>query len=133
MAILDEFASCFSPAFCDLVEHETHVTDDFKPKKLPTYKVPERLKPEVEKQIHELPSLGFIRPSKSLMASPLVCVLKGKDGKLKDVVRLAADYRYVNKYTLGDGYPTPLVTLFRAREKTEEHTGNVRYQQITNG
>jgi len=39
------------------------------------------------------------------MASPLVCVLKGKDGK--DGVRLAVDYRYVNKYIIGDGYPTP--------------------------
>ena len=109
MAILDEFADCFSetPGFCDFVEHEIHVTEDFKPKRLRAYKVPERLKPEVEKQIHELLSLGFIRPSKSPMASPLVCVLKGKDGK--DGVRLAVDYRYVNKYTIGDSYPTPTI------------------------
>jgi len=39
------------------------------------------------------------------MASPLVCVLKGKDGK--DGVRLAVDYRYINKYTIGDAYPIP--------------------------
>jgi len=32
-------------------------------------------------------------------------VLKGKDGK--DGVRLAVDYRYVNKYTVGDAYPIP--------------------------
>ena len=36
------------------------------------------------------------------MASPLVCVLKGKDG-----VRLAVNYRYVNKYTIGDAFPVP--------------------------
>jgi len=36
-----------------------------------------------------------------------VCVLKGKDGK--DGVRLAVDYRYVNKYTIGDSYPTPTI------------------------
>jgi len=34
-----------------------------------------------------------------------VCDLKGKDGK--DIVRLAVDYRYVNKYTVGDAYPIP--------------------------
>jgi len=39
------------------------------------------------------------------MASPLVCVLKDKDGK--DGVRLAVDYRYVNKYTQGDAFPIP--------------------------
>jgi len=39
------------------------------------------------------------------MASPLVCVLKGKDGK--DGVRLAVDYHYVNKYAVGDAYPIP--------------------------
>ena len=107
LAILDEFADCFSetPGFCDLVEHEIQVTEDFKPKRLRAYKVPECLKPEVEKQINELLSLGFIRPSKSPMASPLVCVVKGKDGK--DGVRLAVDYRYLNKFTIGDSYPTP--------------------------
>jgi len=39
------------------------------------------------------------------MASPIVCVLKGKDGK--DGVRLATNYCYVNKYSVGDAYPTP--------------------------
>jgi len=81
------------------------VTSDFKPKRLRAYKVPERLKPEVDRQIQELLKLGFIRPSKSEMASPLVCILKGKDGK--DGVRLAVDYRLVNKYTAGNAYPVP--------------------------
>jgi len=50
-------------------------------------------------------SLGFIKPCKSEMASPVVVVLKGKDAK--DGVRLAVDYRYVNRYTVGDAYPMP--------------------------
>jgi len=37
------------------------------------------------------------------MGSPIVCVLKGKDGK--DGVRIAVDYRYLNKYCEGDAYP----------------------------
>ena len=100
LAVLDQFPDCFSdtPGFCDYVEHEIHVSSDFKPNRLRAYKVPECLKTEVERQINELLSLGFIRLSKSQMASPLVCVLKGKDGK--DGVLLAADYRYVNKYTI---------------------------------
>jgi len=39
------------------------------------------------------------------MARPVICVLKGKDGK--GGVRLAIDYRYVNKFTISDAYPTP--------------------------
>lgn len=107
LAVLDTFPECFSETtgFCDLAQHEILVTSDFKPKRLRAYKVPERLQSEVDRQIQELLSLGFIRPSKSQMASPLVCVLKGKDGK--DGVRLAVDYRYVNKYTIGDAFPVP--------------------------
>ena len=37
--------------------------------------------------------IGIIRPSQSPMASPLVCVLKGRDGR--DGVHLKVDYRYV--------------------------------------
>ena len=107
LALLDKFPECFSekPGFCDLVQHEIHVTSDFKPKRLPAYRVPESLKSEVQRQIDEMLAMGIIRPSKSEMASPIVCVLKGKDGK--DGVRLAVDYRYVNKYTVGDAYPMP--------------------------
>jgi len=39
------------------------------------------------------------------MASPLVCVPKGKEGC--DGVRLAVDYRYVNRFTCDDAYPLP--------------------------
>jgi len=48
---------------------------------------------------------GIIQPSHSPMASPLVCVLKGKEGC--DSVRLAVDYRYVNCFTRDDAYPLP--------------------------
>jgi len=50
-------------------------------------------------------AMGIIRPSKSDMASPIVCVLKGENGK--DGVRIAIDYRYLNKFCVGDAYPTP--------------------------
>jgi len=82
--MLDQFQDCFSDTlgFCDLVEHEIPITEDFKPKSLRAYKVPEHLKAEVHRQIQELLFLGFIRPSKSQMASPLVCVLKGKKERM---------------------------------------------------
>ena len=49
--------------------------------------------------------LGIIKPSRSEMARPIVSVLKGKDSR--DGIRLAIDYRYLNRYCLGDAYPMP--------------------------
>jgi len=39
------------------------------------------------------------------MASPLICVLKGKDGQ--SGVRLVIDYRFLNKSTIADAFPFP--------------------------
>ena len=78
-----------------MLQHEINVSADFKSKSLRAYRVPENLKPMVETQINELLKLGIIKPSKSEMRSPIVCVLKGNDGK--DGVRIAVDYRYLNK------------------------------------
>lgn len=107
LTILDDFPDVFSdsPGFCNMVVHNIPVSQDFKPKRLQAYRVPERLKPEVNKQLNDLLKCGFIKPSQSPMASPLVCVLKGKDGE--GGVRLAIDYRYLNKFTVADAFPMP--------------------------
>jgi len=96
--ILDKYPGCFfseTPGFCDLVQQEIHVSDDFRPKRLRSYRVPGNLKPKVEEQIQELFRLGIIKHSKSVVGSPTVCVLKSKDGK--DGIRIAIHYRYLNK------------------------------------
>ena len=79
--------------------------------------MPEKLKPEVDRQIEEMLRNDIIRPSQSPMASPLVCVLKGKEGC--DGVRLAIDYRYVNRFTRDDAYILPDVSSIF------QHVGNV--------
>jgi len=111
LAVLDKYFFCFSdkPGLCNVIEHETNVLQDFKPKRLRSYRVPENLKPMVEEQIQQLLNLGIIRPSQSEMGSPIVCVLKGKDGK--DGVRIAVDYRYLNKYCPSDAHPLPDITI----------------------
>ena len=45
LALLDEFADCFAeqPGLCKFGCHEINVTDDFKPKQLRPYRVPEPL------------------------------------------------------------------------------------------
>ena len=72
------------------------------------YKVPELLKPEVARQLQELLDMGFIRKSTSAISSPIVRVLKGRNGE--NEVRICCNYRYLNKYTSGDAYPTPDIT-----------------------
>jgi len=66
LEVLDKFPECFSdqPGRCDWVQHEMHVTENFKPKRLRAYHDPESLKPEVEKQIEEMLQLGIISPQK---------------------------------------------------------------------
>jgi hypothetical protein len=110
LAVLDQFPDCFSdtPGLCNLIEHEIPLTADFRPKRLKEYRVPESLKAEVKSQIDSLLKRGLIRPSKSPMASPVVCVLKGKDGK--GGVRLTVNYQYLNKYTVPDVLPLPDVS-----------------------
>ena len=107
--LLDQFSECFAdrPGFCDFMQHEIHVGEDFRPKRLRAYRVPENLKPAVRKEIQQMLDLAIIKPSKSEMASPIVCVLKGKAGQ--DGVRIAVDYRYLNKHCEGDAYPLPNV------------------------
>ena len=107
LALLDEYPDVFSdkPGFCPLIEHSIQVNAEFKPKRLRAYKVPEVLKPEVDRQIKEMIEQGIIVPSNSEMASPIVCVLKGPNGQ--NGVRIAVDYRHVNHYSAGDCFPTP--------------------------
>jgi hypothetical protein len=62
--------------FCGQVIHKIVVPDDFKPKRLKPYRIPEKLKPEVDRQIHELERLGFVVKSTTPMTSPSVCVIK---------------------------------------------------------
>ena len=64
-AVLDNFPDVFrdEPGLCKLVQHEVPTTADFKPRRLRAYRIPERLKPEVDRQIQGLLAQGFIRRS----------------------------------------------------------------------
>jgi len=104
LSVLDEFPDVFADysGLCTVIEHEIHVTLDFKPRMTKAYRVRETLKLEIEKQVDELLKLGFIVPSKSPMASGVVCVLKPDYS-----IRMACDYRYLNSYTVSDAFPMP--------------------------
>ena len=70
--VLDRYPERFSdvPGLCDVVYHDVPLSADFKPKRLKAYCVLEHLKAEVDQHINDLLNLGFIKKSKSEMASP---------------------------------------------------------------
>ena len=88
-----------TPGLCISVSHENNLLPDFIPKRLRAYRVPQQYKDEVDKQVLQLLHRGFIEPSNSPQALPLVVVLKQPDANGHRGIRLAVDYRWVNKYT----------------------------------
>ena len=73
-----------------MVEYEIRISPEFRPRMTKAYRVPESLKREIERQVDELLKMGFISPSKSPMASGVVCVLNPDKSVL-----MACDYRYL--------------------------------------
>jgi hypothetical protein len=80
-------------------------------KRAKAYKIPEALKPEIERQINRLLSDGFLQPSTSPMASQILCVLKKSKTvyssevngdhntvQSKPAVRIVCNFRYLNRF-----------------------------------
>ena len=86
-------------------DHKIELKDDFVPKSFKTYNLTPQEQIELDKFLKENLEKGYIRPSKSPMASPFFFVDK-KDGKL----RPCQDYRYLNEHTIKNAYPLPLIT-----------------------
>ena len=74
------------------------------PRKGKVYPLSREEREEVREFIKEQLRKGYIQPSKSLQTAPVFFVGK-KDGK-KWMVQ---DYRYLNKWTIKNNYPFPLI------------------------
>ncbi|GJY16618.1 hypothetical protein Tco_0387040 [Tanacetum coccineum] len=81
---------------------------DLIPGVVPVAKSPYRLAPtemqELSNQLKELQEKGFIRPSSSPWGAPVLFVKK-KDGSF----RMCIDYRELNKLTIKNRYPLPMI------------------------
>ena len=86
LQLLDQYADRFSdiPGLTMRAQHCVKLMPGFKPKRMRSYKVPERLQPEVKRQWKEMRARGKIHESNSPMASPFVCVLMGKGAAIQE-------------------------------------------------
>jgi hypothetical protein len=76
----------------------------------PIHKAPYRMAPkeraELKQQLDDLLAKGFIRPSRSPWASPVLFVEKKDKSK-----RLCVDYRALNQVTIKNKYPLPRIEV----------------------
>ena len=83
-------------------DHKIEMKEGFEPKSFKNYNLTLVEQLEWDKFLKEILEKGYIRPSKSPMASPFFFVSK-KDGKLQP----CQDYRYLNDWTINNSYPLP--------------------------
>lgn len=86
-------------------DHEINLEKDAQLRTAPIYKMTRRELEEVKKYITENLKRHYIRPSYSKFGSPVLFVPK-KQGE----IRLVVDYRILNKATIKDRYPLPLIS-----------------------
>ncbi|XP_028517114.1 uncharacterized protein LOC110246493 [Exaiptasia diaphana] len=86
-------------------------------------RIPRPLYDEVKSYIEDLLNKGWIKPSRSSYASPIVCVRK-KDGDL----RLCVDFRELNKKTFADRHPIP-----RVQDILDNLGGNTWFSMLDQG
>ena len=86
-------------------DHAINLKPDFRPRDCKAYPLTPKEEEATKEFLEENLAKGYIRPSKSPMASPFFFVDK-KDSSL----RPCQDYRYVNEGTIKDAYPFPLIS-----------------------
>lgn len=106
--VLSQFASVFEmpeglPPSRGL-EHQIVTKQGGAPVSVRSYRYPQIQKAEIERMIEDKLRAGIVRPSPSPYSSPILLVKK-KDGSW----RFCVDYRALNKETVADIYPIPVI------------------------
>lgn len=85
-------------------EHNITLEEDARPVSVRPFRCPQIQKAEIECQIASMLATGIIQESGSPFSSPVLLVKK-KDGSW----RFCVDYRALNKVTVPDKYPIPMI------------------------
>ena len=85
-------------------DHDIHLIPGSVPPNIQPYRYPYVQKSEIECMIVEMLEPGIIQPSQSSLSAPIVLVHK-KDGSW----RMCSDYRELNKLTIKDKFPIPVI------------------------
>lgn len=86
------------------VDHRIELVPEARPPAMAPYRMAPPELEELRKQLRELLNAGFIQPSKSPYGAPVLFQRK-HDGSL----RMCIDYRALNKLTIKNKYPIPLI------------------------
>jgi len=86
-------------------DHAIDLKETFKPQKERIYPLSKDEREEVQKFVDDQLRKGYIRPLKSPQTSPVFFM--GKKDRKK---RMVMDYRSLNKQTVKNNYPLPLIT-----------------------
>ncbi|KAF5447657.1 hypothetical protein F2P56_033191, partial [Juglans regia] len=101
-------------------DHSITLNPNTNPISVRPYRYPYFQKDEIEKIVRELLTSGVIRPSHSPYSSPVLLVRKA-DGSW----RMCVDYRALNKVTVKDKYPIPVV-----EELLDELSGSRMFSKL---
>ena len=86
-------------------DHIVNLKEEFKASKAKVYLLSRNEKDEVQKFVDEHLKKGYIRPSKSEQTLPVFFIGKKDGGK-----HMVMDHQKLNKQTVKNNYPLPLIT-----------------------